>query len=168
MLIMKKKQSFTSDFKDQALAKVFGRSSDQGIEEVAAGLHMSSGTLKGWMKTATHEQKTASRKTTKAKDFTLAEKLLALHETHGMSEEALNGWCRQRGVFARDLSQWRQAFTAGSRAGSREEARELRELRHAYAQLQRELNRKDRALAEAAALLVLQKKVRALWEAEDA
>ena len=85
-----------------------------------------------------------------------------------MSEEALNGWCRQRGVFARDLSQWRQAFCAGSRAGRREEARELRELKQAYAQLQRELNRKDRALAEAAALLVLQKKVRALWEAEDA
>ena len=166
-MLMMKRQSFTNDFKEQALAKVFGRSDDQGIEEVAAGLHMSSGTLKGWMKTATHEQKTASRKAVKAKDFTLAEKLLALQETHGMSEEALNGWCRQRGVFARDLAQWRQAFTAGSRAGSREESRELRELRQAYAQLQRELNRKDKALAEAAALLVLQKKYRALLAGED-
>jgi transposase-like protein len=166
-MLMMKRQSFTSDFKEQALAKVFGRADDQGIDEVAAGLHMSSGTLKGWMKMATHEQKAGSRKAVKAKDFTLAEKLLALHETHGMSEEALNGWCRQRGVFARDLAQWRQAFTAGTRAGSREESRELRELRQAYTQLQRELNRKDRALAEAAALLVIQKKVRALWEAED-
>jgi hypothetical protein len=37
-----------------------------------------------------------------------------------------------------------------------------------HAQLQREMTRKDKALAEAAALLILQKKVRALWEAEDA
>ena len=166
-MLMMKRQSFTSDFKERALAKVFSRAGDQGIEEVAAGLHMSAGTLKGWMKTATYQQKSASRKAVKAKDRTLAEKLLALQETHGMSEEALNGWCRQHGVFARDLAQWRQAFTAGSRAGSREESRELRELRQAYAQLQREVNRKDKALAEAAALLVLQKKVRALWEAED-
>ena len=86
-----------------------------------------------------------------------------------MSEEALNGWCRERGVFARDLAQWRQAFcTGGGSESRREEAAELRELKQAHAQLQRDLNRKDRALAEAAALLVLQKKVRALWEAEDA
>jgi len=94
-MLMMKRQSFTNDFKEQALAKVFGRPDDQGIEEVAAGLHMSSGTLKGWMKTATREQKTASRKAVEVKDFTLAEKSLALQETHGMSEEALNGWCRQ-------------------------------------------------------------------------
>ena len=60
MLIMKKKQRYTSDFQDQALAKAFARCGDQGIAEVAAGLSMSSGTLKGWMKRATQEQKTAS------------------------------------------------------------------------------------------------------------
>ena len=52
--------------------------------------------------------------------------------------------------------------------GRREESEELRQLRLANQQLQRDLNRKDKALAEAAALLVLQKKYRALWAAEDA
>ena len=86
-----------------------------------------------------------------------------------MSEEALQGWCRQRGVFARDLAQWREAFcTLGGREARQQEALELRELRLAHAQLQREMTRKDKALAEAAALLVLQKKYRALWAAEDA
>jgi hypothetical protein len=37
-----------------------------------------------------------------------------------------------------------------------------------YNQLQRELSRKEKALAEAAALLVLQKKYQALWEEKDA
>jgi hypothetical protein len=51
---------------------------------------------------------------------------------------------------------------------SREESQELRQLRQANQQLQRDLNREDKALAEAAALLALQKKYRALWAAEDA
>lgn len=163
-----KKQSYTTDFKEQALAKVFARSGDQGIEEVAAGLHMNASTLKGWMKNATTDQKRGLRKAVKATDFTLAARLLALQETHGMSEEALNGWCRQHGVFAHDLAQWHQAFcVADSSVGRREASAELGQLRIANAQLQRDLNRKDKALAEAAALLVLQKKYRALWAAED-
>lgn len=168
MLAMKK-QRYTSDFKDQALVKVFARPSGQGVAEVAASLNMSVATLKGWMLRATPQQKVPSRTGVPAKEFTLAERLLALQETHGMSGEALNGWCRERGVFARDLSQWRQSFcTGGSSERRLEEATELRQLKQAHAQLQREMNRKDKALAEAAALLILQKKVRALWEAEDA
>jgi transposase-like protein len=53
------------------------------------------------------------------------------------------------------------------KAGNRQEnAQEIRELKQANMQLQRELNRKEKALAEAAALLVLQKKYRALFEDE--
>ncbi len=163
------KKTYTAEFRAQALAKVFARPGDQGINEVAAGLHMNAGTLKDWMRTATRAQKSLSPITVRAADFSLAERLLALHEIHGMSEEALQGWCRQRGVFARDLAQWREAFcTLGGREARQQEALELRELRLAHAQLQREMTRKDKALAEAAALLVLQKKYRALWAAEDA
>ncbi|MFM0515316.1 hypothetical protein P0D80_49100 [Paraburkholderia sp. RL17-373-BIF-A] len=42
----------------------------------------------------------------------------------------------------------------------------MRDLKQANVQLQRELNRKEKALAEAAALLVLQKNYRALFEGE--
>lgn len=61
----------------------------------------------------------------------------------------------------------RSDFCASPATASREESQELRQLRQANQQLQRDLNRKDKALAEAAALLVLQKKYRALWAAED-
>jgi transposase-like protein len=168
MLAMKK-QRYTSDFQEQAVAKAFARRGDQGIADVAAGLSMKTATLKGWMKRASQAQRQSPRTGIRSAEFTLAERLLALQETHGMSAEALNAWCRERGVFARDLSQWRQSFcTGGSSERRLEEAAELRQLKQAHAQLQREMNRKDKALAEAAALLILQKKVRALWEAEDA
>ena len=58
-------------------------------------------------------------------------------------------------------------FAAPQRSESREARTALRELQVKHDGLQRELRRKEKALAEAAALLVLQKKFQALWEDEE-
>ena len=163
------KSKYADGFKEQALAKVFARSNEQTIGSVADELNMNKGTLRGWMKVMMREQRHGLPSAKRAVDFTPAERLLALHQSHGLSEEALNAWCRERGLFAHDLVQWRSEFCQpGSAALEREDSEELRQLKLANLQLQRDLNRKDKALAEAAALLVLQKKYRALWAAEDA
>jgi len=161
------KTKYQSGFKEQALRKVFARSSDRTVESIASDLNMNVGTLRGWMKNASRDEKNPPPKSAHATDWTLAQRLLALHESHDLKEEALNAWCRERGLFAHDLTKWRSDFCASPAAASREESLELRQLRQANQQLQRELNRKDKALAEAAALLVLQKKYRALWAVED-
>ena len=164
-----KQRKYPSGFKEQALAKVFARSADQTILSIADDLNMNMGTLRGWMKVAVRDQKHPPAKSVHTTEWTAAQRLLALHETHGLGEEALNAWCRERGLFAHVLTQWRSDFCAAAGAARpREEAEELRQLRSTNMQLQRDLNRKDKALAEAAALLVLQKKYRALWAAEDA
>ena len=54
------------------------------------------------------------------------------------------------------------------RTGAEDTREQLRQLKDTNKALTRELNRKEKALAEAAALLVLQKKYRALWEEKDA
>jgi len=97
-------------------------------------------------------------------DWTAPEQLVALHETHGLSAEALQTWCRERGIFAHHLTSWQTAFCAGGQESSG--TREVRTLKDENVKLKRELVRKDKALAEAAALLILQKKFRALWEDE--
>jgi hypothetical protein len=97
-------------------------------------------------------------------DWTAAEQLVALQETHGLSGEALQAWCRERGIFAHHLTSWQTAFCAGGQESSG--TREVRTLKDENVKLKRELIRKDKALAEAAALLILQKKFRALWEDE--
>ena len=164
-----KQRKYVDGFKEQALTKVFARSGDQTVRSIAADVGMNMGTLRGWMKVALREQKHPSGKAIPSAEWTPAQRLLALQESHGLGEEALNAWCRERGVFAHDLTQWRADFceSAGT-AGRREDSEELRQLRLTIMQLQRDLNRKEKALAEAAALLVLQKKYRALWAAEDA
>jgi hypothetical protein len=164
---MTMKTKYQSGFKEQALRKVFARSNDQTVESIATDLNMNVGTLRGWMKKPSRDQKNPPPKSAIATDWTPAQRLLALHESHELKDEALNAWCRERGLFAHDLTKWRAAFCAEPLGASREESLELRQLRQANQQLQRDLNRKDKALAEAAALLVLQKKYRALWAAED-
>jgi transposase-like protein len=163
-----KQRIYADGFKEQALAKAFARSGAQSVRSIAADLGMSMGTLGGWMKRALRDQKNPPVKALHAADWRPEQRLLALHESYGLGEEALNAWCRERGLFAHDLTQWQREFceTVGT-AGRREDSEELRQLRLTNVQLQRDLNRKEKALAEAAALLVLQKKYRALWAAED-
>ena len=98
-------------------------------------------------------------------DWSLADRLQILMESHGLDEDALNAFCREKGIFRHHLEQWQAAFTAGGAADNRAQLRELKDTNNA---LKRELNRKEKALAEAAALLVLQKKYQALWEEKDA
>jgi hypothetical protein len=100
-------------------------------------------------------------------DWRPEERLLALQESHGLIGEPLNAWCRERGVFAHQLIQWKSDFCTVSRTVSgHDDSQNLRSLKADNQRLERELNRKDKALAEAAALLILQKKVRALLAGE--
>lgn len=97
-------------------------------------------------------------------DWTAEEKLEAVTAARGLQGEALGAFLRQRGLHASDLDAWRQTALASltSTGPSRRSTADSKRIR----QLETELNRKEKALAETAALLVLQGKVRALWGEE--
>lgn len=161
------KNTYSEEFKEQALVKVYSRK-NRTIDEVAAELNMFKGTLKSWMRAASRTQKAAIPSAKRADDWTPAERLLALNETHAMDESGVASWCRERGLFAHQLSQWNSDFCAANPLkAAADTQQELRALKQKNLQLQSNINRKDKALAEAAALLVLQKKFQALWEAEE-
>jgi hypothetical protein len=63
------------------------------------------------------------------------------------------------------LTAWKTAFCVGGKETA-PGPREVRTLKDEIVKLKRDAVRKDKALAEAAALLILQKKFRALWEDE--
>ena len=101
-----------------------------------------------------------------------SQRLRALQESYALSGPALAAWCRERGVFKHQLAQWREEFCTPAVPASREASGAFRELQRQHEQrqheqLQRELRRKEKALAEVAALLVLQKNFQALLEGAD-
>ena len=156
------KTTYSEAFIEQALVKLFSRG-DRTIQMVAEDLNVNYHTLKNWMKRkAVVKVGASAAKEKRPQDWVAEEQLVALHETHGLSGEPLQAWCRERGLFAHHLTDWTTAFCAEGKA--RPGTRELRTLKDENEQLKRELVRKDKALAEAAALLILQKKFRALWE----
>ena len=162
---MRERREYTESFRQQALEKVFTRGSNS-IRVVAEDLNMSLGTLRNWMKADRDSSRaTAGLQSKRPQDWSLADRLQILMESHGLDEEALNALCRKKGIFRHHLEQWQAAFTVDGAVDNRSQLRELKDTNKA---LKRELNRKEKALAEAAALLVLQKKYQALWEEKDA
>lgn len=160
------KKQYSDEFKEQVLAKVYNRG-QRTIQSIADEANLSIHTLKTWMKRTVPTDQSQSNTAKRPQDWRSEERLLALQESHGLSSEALNAWCRARGVFPHQLAQWKTEFcTASSSRSSRDENQSLRHLKAENQRLERELKRKEKALAEAAALLILQKKVRALLEDE--
>lgn len=159
------KTKYSEALIEQALVKVYARG-ERTIRAVAQDLNMNHHTLKNWMKRKSMSQpKSLSPREKRPQDWSAEEQLEALQETHKLSGEALQAWCREKGLFAHHLTTWKAAFCAQAK-GSTSSAGDIKKYKDENDRLQRELIRKDKALAEAAALLVLQKKFRALWEDE--
>jgi len=97
------------------------------------------------------------------------QKLAVIIETASLSEVELGEYCRRKGFYPEQIADWKNGFVQGSSAPiSKAEREQLKEQTATIKQLEKELNRKDKALAETAALLVLQKKFQALWEEPEA
>lgn len=107
-----------------------------------------------------------------AEKWSSEEKFAVVLETAVLSGAELSEYCRKKGLYAEQVEIWKGAClranegaglpSKAERAKSQSQAKKIK-------QLEAELRRKEKALAEAAALLVLQKKTQALWgEAEDA
>jgi len=88
-------------------------------------------------------------------------------EAAAMSESEISAFCRERGLFPEQLAQWRAACERANdwqdSAGKELKATTKKD-RKTINKLEKELNRKEKALAEAAALLVLRKKYNAMFQ----
>ena len=98
-------------------------------------------------------------------DWSAEEKLEAVLEARRLAGSELGEFLRRRGLHEEQLRQWEAAAVDSLRGrkapGKSAESKRVKEL-------ERELRRKEKALAEAAAILVLRKKAEALWGGEDA
>jgi len=96
------------------------------------------------------------------------DKLKVVIEASSLDDEQLGAFLRSKGLHQTHLNQWRLQMLDGLQNGfSKKKSRQKNvEAKHIRS-LEKELNRKDKALAETAALLVLKKKVQEIWGDED-
>ena len=106
--------------------------------------------------------------------WSAADKFTVVLEAAGLNATELSAYCRERGLYPEQVERWRQAATDANEKPvlTLKEQKELERLRaqdqREIKRLQKELRKKEKALAEAAALLLVTKKMQALWgEAEE-
>ena len=144
-------------FRDRAVARLLPPESS-AVADVAREVGITVKTLERWR---------ADAVTGPARDrvWTAGARLEAVIATAALNEAQRNAWCRAQGLYPAELTKWCGSATAA--LATPEEARaspqQTRVDRKRIKELERELRRKDSALAEAAALLVLSKKVSAIF-----
>jgi transposase-like protein len=99
-------------------------------------------------------------------DWSAEEKLAAVLEAAALSDEDLGAFLRSRGLHEAQLQQWREQMISGLNPSPMQRNKKAPETKR-IRELEKELRRKDTALAETAALLVLKKKAQAIWGDED-
>jgi len=157
-------------YSDELRTKVVERAlnGDGTQDELAEEFGVSRSSVQNWMRQhRVSGARALIQKDRRPQSWTKEERLEALLATHGLSEEELGAWCRERGIHTHHLAQWRRELVEGANE-TVAVAGETRALRQENRALKKELRRKDRALAETAALLVLKKKAASIWgEPED-
>ena len=119
-------------------------------------------TLSRWLREAKKKEDTTIAK--RPIDWTAEERFQAVMETNSLSSDEVGVYVRKNGITKQQLTEWKNDCiqAMGGRLGRKPDT-EKRDLKREIKELHREVRRKDKALAETAALLVLKKKVQALW-----
>lgn len=170
-MVRRQKRGYTLEFKRRMVDRMIG---DEGIGVTAlsceTGIHKA--LLCKWRQDVIREIAMTDSKDgpdRRPEDWSPQEKLQAVLETGGMPEDKLGEYLRRKGLQEVHLEEWRLLVAKGglealqgkvTRVRITFESRRIR-------QLEKELHRKDMALAEAAALLVLKKKAQQIWGDED-
>ena len=148
-------------FKDRAVARLLPPESSP-VQTVSQELGVSVATLERWR---------ADALSTPARErvWTAAARLQAVIATAAMDEAQRSAWCRESGVYPMELQQWKDSATAALSEVPEDRAspQETRDSRKRIRELERDLRRKDRALAETTALLVLSKQLQAIFQKRD-
>lgn len=139
---------------------------NESVSSLCKELGISDATLYTWRKEA-RKDGYASPATEQTSDkWSSEDKFLIVLETYTMNEEELAAYCREKGLYRGQIESWRKAcLTAngGHPIETKQFNRELREERSRSKELEKELRDKEKALSEAASLLLLRKKAQAIW-----
>ena len=150
----------------EAILKKMAPPMNMTIPELAEQEGITATTLYNWRKQARARGQVLPSRSTQPDQWTSQEKFQIVLETAPMNEAEVSAYCREHGLYPEQVEAWRDACM-NANEGAAAQAKQHRQARKAeqkrLRKLERELHRKDKALAETAALLALSKKAEAIW-----
>lgn len=144
---------------------------NRSIPEIHHETGIPKDTLYGWRRQAQRSQggEQPSPPVQGERRWSGPEKFALVVETMTLSEAERAAYCRKRGIYPEQLQAWKHACEQanGAGKGKAQGLNDAQAERRRTRALERELRRKEKALAEAAALLVLRKKAQAIWGTDE-
>ena len=154
--------SFSLEFKEQLITKML-QTPNLNIREFSKAHSVGRSTLYAWFKSHNLET-TINPKKSNPESWSGECKFNIVIETASLNEQELSSYCRENGLYPEQIVQWKaSAIAAYDSSPNRKDNLLIKKEQKRNKQLSKELARKEKALAEAAALLILRKKVQAIW-----
>jgi transposase len=155
-----------SEERKQAVIEKMMPPQNRRIPDLAKETGISNVTLYHWRKQAKARGMAVPGDGKKPEQWSPQDKFAVVLETAALNEAELAEYCRRKGLYVEQIANWKAACIEGASgadvwgSASKEQARKDKKR---IRQLEGELRRKEKALAETAALLVLRKKAEAIW-----
>ena len=159
-----------SDKRKEAVLAKLQAPYNRSVAELAREEGISAATLYNWRKQARSRGRLLPNASATTEAWSSQEKFNAVLETASLTEQELGEYCRRRGLYPEQIQRWRASCEQANERSDLAQARQAEASkadRRRLRELERELRRKDAALAETAALLALRKKVQAIWGDEE-
>ena len=165
----KNNRSYSKEQREAMVAKLLPPN-NMSTTELSKQSGIPQTTLYGWKSRALKKTNALNNKKTNKKSLTSKDKFHIVMETYTLSEHDLAKYCRENGLYMEEVKKWRrdiESYQDKDPEVVKEYKEELSEEKKRNKLLESELKRKEKALAEAASLLVLQKKFQAFMEEEE-
>jgi len=160
-------KKYSKELKDSVIARMLAPNPIP-VPDLTRDTGIPKDTLYTWRIKHLRDQGKSSADLESPAQFGSAERFAIVLETASLNELELSEYCRRKGLYSEQIRAWRDAceHATGDGSGKADRARLTTQSKR-IKKLESELRRKDKALAEAAALLVLQKKVQAIWADDE-
>jgi transposase len=154
---------YSEEFKASIIARMLPPN-NVGVPQLEKETGISRNTLYTWRIQHRKFQDEAPASRTIPGELSSEEKFAVVIESATLNEVELSEYCRRKGLYPEQIQAWRKScMQANAPVVNKADKTRIKTQAKQLKQLESELRRKDKALAETAALLVLQKKVQAIW-----
>lgn len=155
---------FTEGFKKSMVEKLLTLGG-KGITELSKEIGVCNQTLYNWRDRYINVEDIRNREAVSPRRWKIKDRYSAVLESAGLAGDDLGKWLRKTGLHSEHIELWKKEIEL--MVSSPKDKEEIRHLKKRNKELEKEILRKDKALAEMTALVILKKKLDSMWGDEE-